>query len=128
MAYGFGQLKTPKPFVAACTKFVYVENLVGTEAAIKPAATPTFKKDPVLDKQLSEAVDTALGDDGWANLGAVGSNLSRLASDFDTRTWGYAKLKDLMVAHPAYDVESRKASEGKNSNAYVRRAQSKKSR
>jgi len=128
MAYGFGQRKTPKPFVAACTMFIYVENLAGTEAATKPAATPAFARDPALDKLLSEAVDTASGDDGWANLGAVGSNLSRLASDFDTRTWGYAKLKDLMAAHPAYDVESRKASEGKNSNAYVRRAQSKKSR
>jgi len=67
-------------------------------------------------------MDTASGDDGWAQLGAVGSNLSRLASDFDTRTWGYAKLKDLMVAYPAYNVESRKASEGKQPSTYVRRA------
>ena len=123
---GFGQRNTPQPFVAACTQFVYVENLAGTEAAPKQAATPAFKKDPALDKLLSEAVDTAAGDDGWAQLGAVGSNLSRLASDFDTRTWGYAKLKDLMVAHPSYEVTSRKASEGKQPSAYVRRAQGKK--
>src|SRR5690348_6608883 len=25
--YGFGERKTPKPFVAACDKFIYVENL-----------------------------------------------------------------------------------------------------
>lgn len=61
-------------------------------------------------------------DDGRANLGAVGSNLSRLASDFDSRTWGFAKLKDLMVAHPSFDVESRPTGEGKAPNAYVRRA------
>jgi len=130
MAYGFGQRKTPKPFVAACTKFIYVENLGGTEAAPKPAATPeatatkakpAFSKDPALDKLLSEAVDTAADDDGWAHLGAVGSNLSRLASDFDTRTWGYGKLTDLLKAHPGYDVDSRSPGDGKPKAAVVRR-------
>jgi len=75
-----------------------------------------------LAKLLSEAVETAADDDGWAQLGAVGSNLSRLASDFDSRSWGFSKLTDLMVAHPGYDVESRKAGQGKPPNAFVRRA------
>ena len=26
--YGFGERKTPKPFVAACDKFIYIENLL----------------------------------------------------------------------------------------------------
>ncbi len=121
MAYGFGQRKTPKPFVAACTQFVYVENLAGTEATPKPAAAPNVKKDPALDKLLSEAVDTAADDDGWAHLGAIGSNLSRLASDFDTRTWGYSKLTDLLKAHPGYDVESRSPGDGKPKVSVVRR-------
>ena len=147
MAYGFGQLKTPKPFVAACTKFVYVENLGGAEDAPKPAATreatvtkakpaatpeatvtrakPALKGDTKLDKLLSEAVETSADDDGWAHLGAVGSNLSRLSSDFDSRSWGFAKLKDLMVAHPSYNIESRKTGDGKAPNAYVRRTQRK---
>ncbi|WP_284328267.1 NYN domain-containing protein [Demequina litorisediminis] len=29
-AYGFGEKKTPQPFVAACDTFIYVENLVPT--------------------------------------------------------------------------------------------------
>jgi uncharacterized LabA/DUF88 family protein len=142
MAYGFGQLKTPKPFVAACTKFVYVENLVGKEVPTKdkatPAATdaapsksttatatatkskPTLGGDAKLSKLLAEAVETAADDDGWAHLGAVGSNLSRLASDFDSRTWGYAKLTDLLKAHPKYDVESRSPGDGKPKLSVVR--------
>ncbi len=122
MAYGFGQRKTPKPFVAACTQFIYVENLAGPEAPPQPAtqAKPAFKKDPALDKLLSEAVDTAAGDDGWAQLGAVGSNLSRLASDFDTRTWGYGKLTDLLKAHPGYDVDFRSPGDGKPKVSVVR--------
>ena len=126
MAYGFGERKTPKPFRDACTKFVYVENLVDAEEAPKPAATRTatvsLKGDKKLDKLLSEAVNTAADDDGWAHLGAVGSKLSRLASDFDSRTWGYAKLKDLMVAHPSYNFESRSPGDGKPRVAGVRRA------
>jgi uncharacterized LabA/DUF88 family protein len=138
MAYGFGQRKTPKPFVAACTKFIYVENLGGKEVAAKETATPSaktgtsaaaapttakkpsLKGDTKLDNLLSEAVEASADDDGWAHLGAIGSNLSRLASDFDTRTWGYAKLTDLLKAHPSYDVQSRSPGDGKPKVSVVR--------
>jgi uncharacterized LabA/DUF88 family protein len=138
MAYGFGQRKTPKPFVAACTKFIYVENLGGKEVAAKETATPSaktgtsttaaptapkkpsLKGDAKLDNLLSEAVEASADDDGWAHLGAIGSNLSRLASDFDTRTWGYAKLTDLLKAHPGYDVQSRSPGDGKPKVSVVR--------
>lgn len=121
VAYGFGERKTPKPFVAACTMFVYVENLVAPVAT--SAKSPVAPKTPPMpNKLLTEAVDAAAGDDGWAHLGAVGSNLSRLAPDFDSRTWGHAKLADLFRAHPRFEVESRKTGEGKPPNAFVRRA------
>jgi len=121
-AYGFGQRKTPKPFVAACTTFVYVENLRAVPATAEETPAPEFAGDARLDKLLAEAVDTAAGDDSWAHMGAVGSNLSRLASDFDSRTWGFAKLSGLLEAHPAYTVEFRSTGEGKPPNAFVRRA------
>ena len=35
--YGFGERKTPKPFVAACDKFIYIENLTYAEAATAAA-------------------------------------------------------------------------------------------
>jgi len=108
VVYGFGERKTPKPFVAACDTFIYVENLtVATTTEPATVAPPRLQSDPFLDNLLAEAVDAAAGDDTWANLGAVGSNLTRLASDFDSRTWGFAKLKDLFVAHPDYVVQSK---------------------
>ena len=108
VVYGFGERKTPKPFVAACDTFIYVENLtVATTTKPATVAPPRLRSDPFLDNLLAEAVDAAAGDDTWANLGAVGSNLTRLASDFDSRTWGFAKLKDLFVAHPDYVVQSK---------------------
>ncbi len=108
VVYGFGERKTPKPFVAACDTFIYIENLTAPPAVAAPEQeAPKLKRDKALDKLLAEAVNAAAGDDNWANLGAVGSNLSRLASDFDSRTWGFAKLKDLFAAHPDYKVQSK---------------------
>src|SRR5882757_5504806 len=34
--YGFGERKTPKPFVVACDKFIYTENLSYTPAPVAP--------------------------------------------------------------------------------------------
>src|SRR5580658_1825263 len=34
--YGFGERKTPKPFVAACDKFIYIENLTYARSDITP--------------------------------------------------------------------------------------------
>ncbi len=108
VVFGFGERKTPKPFVAACDTFIYVENLTMTRSSAAPEnKSSKLKGDVGLDKLLAEAVDASADDDSWANLGAVGSNLSRIASDFDSRTWGFSKLKDLFVAHPGYTVESR---------------------
>ena len=126
--YGFGERKTPQAFVAACDKFVYVENLGGDEEEAptggqhRQAAKkkPALKRDRKLDALLREAVDSASDDSGWAQLGAVGSNLVRLASDFDSRSWGFRKLKDLVAAHPGYQVEDRTSPDGKTSTLYIR--------
>src|SRR5690349_6819150 len=72
--YGFGEHKTPKPFVAACDKFIYIENLsyaesptepTGSMAARKPA-TPAaqLKGDTALVTLLRNAVEAASDDDG----------------------------------------------------------------
>ena len=119
-ALGFGERKTPQPFVAACDTFIYVENLVPKEPQAT-GASAAWKHDPKLDSLLKEAVSTAARDDDWAHLGEVGSNLSRLASDFDSRTYGYGKLKDLMSAHPHYEVKNQAAGDGRPKAILVRR-------
>ncbi len=126
--YGFGERKTPQAFVAACDKFVYVENLGDDDGEPRrdgkqkqPAKkTAKLKRDRKLDALLREAVDAASDDSGWAHLGAVGSNLVRLASDFDPRSWGFRKLKDLVAAHPDYRLEDRTTPDGKTSTLYIR--------
>ena len=119
--YGFGERKTPTAFVAACDKFIYTENL-GDKPAAKGDAPKgsSLKGDSKLDALLRGAMEAASDDAGWAHLGAVGSNLIRLAPDFDPRTYGYRKLKDLVAAHPAYVVDERLDTEGKPGAIYIR--------
>ena len=44
----------------------------------------------------------------------------RLAPDFDPRTWGYRKLKDLVAEHPAYVVQERTGADGRTTAVYIR--------
>ena len=126
--YGFGERKTPQAFVAACDKFIYTENLgvdedseeTGKPGARKAVQKKPLKRDRKLDTLLREAVDSASDDSGWASLGAVGNNLVRLASDFDPRSWGFRKLKDLVAAHPDYQLDERTPPGGGTSNLLVR--------
>lgn len=124
VVYGFGERKTPQPFVAACDKFIYTELLGDDEekSPSKPAkkATPTLKQDRKLTTLLRKAVEAASDDSGWAQLGAIGSNLQRLAPDFDSRTYGYKKLRDLVQAQGGFEVEDRAGADGKSNAVYIR--------
>jgi uncharacterized LabA/DUF88 family protein len=128
--YGFGERKTPKPFVAACDKFIYVENLSYTEdAAETPDAKPApkkrvsateLKRDSALLNLLRNSVEAASDDDGWAALASVGHIITNQQPDFDSRTYGYAKLSDLIAATTLFEVDRRTSGDGKPGALYVR--------
>jgi uncharacterized LabA/DUF88 family protein len=128
--YGFGERKTPKPFVAACDKFIYLENLTAPQAAAPVGAavsTPTpptpatkLKGDAQLVNMLRNAVEASSDDDGWAPLGGVGNIITKQRPDFDSRNYGYAKLSDLMAATTLFDLERRSPGDGKPAVIYAR--------
>jgi uncharacterized LabA/DUF88 family protein len=128
--FGFGERKTPKPFVAACDKFTYIENLVNTadttsvtEAVIKPKpVTPASQLtgDAALMNQLRNATEAASDEDGWARLANVGHIITKQSPDFDPRTYGYAKLSDLVAATTLFELDRRYPGEGKPAVIYVR--------
>jgi uncharacterized LabA/DUF88 family protein len=107
--YGFGQRKTPEPFVNACSQFTYLEGLVPASAA--PAkvvadadAAKLLRSDTRLVQLLRNAVDAAAGDDGWANLAPVGKQIRNQAS-FDPRNHGYPNLSSLIEATNLFEVK-----------------------
>lgn len=127
--YGFGERKTPKPFVAACDKFVYIENLAYDQGAAAPAtslkpAPPTsaakLKQDTSLVTLLRNAVEAASDEDGWAPLASVGHIITKQRPEFDSRNYGYAKLNELIAATTLFVLDRRSPGDGKAGILYVR--------
>jgi uncharacterized LabA/DUF88 family protein len=127
--YGFGERKTPKPFVAACDKFIYIENLSYAESATTPVGTPVkqvprtsaqLKGDTALANQLRIAVEAASDDDGWAPLASVGHIITQQRPDFDSRNYGYTKLSDLIAATTLFEMDRRSPGDGKPGILYAR--------
>jgi uncharacterized LabA/DUF88 family protein len=115
--YGFGEKKTPKPFVAACDKFVFTEILrpVAEEAAASVAA-----QEP-LQPLLAAAVNAAAREDRWAALSAVGSLVMKASPSFDPRNFGFQKLGELVRGQNYLEVKSVPIGDGSpNNHVYVR--------
>ena len=107
--YGFGEKKTPEPFVNACSQFTYVEGLgqqmvKADEPALRAADPKKLRGDTRLVQMLRNAVDAVNDDDGWANLGQVRNQIGNQAS-FDPRNYGYRKLSDLIEATELFEVK-----------------------
>ncbi|WP_205392713.1 NYN domain-containing protein [Xanthomonas hydrangeae] len=107
--YGFGEKKTPAPFVNACSKFTYVEALGEQAAAASDTAAgrkdaTALRSDTRLVQMLRNAIDSAREDDGWALLSAVGKQVANQAS-FDPRNYGYRKLSDLVRAIGLFEIK-----------------------
>lgn len=66
-----------------------------------------LRSDTQLVSGLRSCVATASGDDGWADLAAVGSLMRTQKPGFASRNWGYAKLSDLVRATELFVVEPR---------------------
>lgn len=111
--YGFGAKKTPEPFVNACSRFLYLETLgepvdepaaAKSSGASKRLGAAELKRDAKLVSLLRNAADNAAGEDGWASLGAVGTQIANQAS-FDPRNYGFRKLIDLIEAIQLFEIE-----------------------
>ena len=130
--YGFGLQQTPVPFQRACSQFTLLgqteetlpvglvspalpeANQVGAPISLPviPLASPLvgprlpteqLRQDTRLVSLLRTAVESAVTDEGWAFLGAVGTHLSGEAA-FDQRHFGYSKLLNLIEATQLFEV------------------------
>jgi len=106
--YGFGEKKTPQPFVAACDKFVFTEIL--GEPAEK--SKPQKATNPKLRELFLSAISSAAQEDGWASLGTVGSLVNKNDPSFDSRNFGYKKLGDLVRDQAYLEVDERQSGGG----------------
>lgn len=130
--YGFGERKTPAPFVNACTTFLYLDSLDGAANAdpvvndpapkakrkdrVKPAANaeaPTVEapatparplaQDATLVTILRGAVEASAREDGWAAMSAAGSAAKRQAP-IDPRNYGVKNFPGLFEATGLFEI------------------------
>jgi len=112
--YGFGAKKTPEAFRNACTRFIYIENLVDTpeeetkaKSTAKSAPRTKAKKEPPSKAVplIRKAMEQAWDDEDWVNLGTIGQRLNHLAPDFDPRTYGCDNLVTVVEKSGKFQVE-----------------------
>ncbi len=125
--YGFGEKKTPPPFIKACSQFIFTEKLIenkGSEekdkaktknSGNKKLSRNELRKDTELIQLLRTAVEQTVEDDGWSHLGQVGQYISNNSS-FSPVNYGYKKLSDIVQISDLFKVEMRK----NNSVMYVK--------
>ena len=105
--FGFGEQKTPESFRQACRRFIYTENLLPSAPAGTPDAAAPNPLQPAATAlpSLQRAIESMESEDGWVLLGAVGTQLAKLAPDFDPRTFGFRKLSDLVRKTNAFEIK-----------------------
>ncbi len=130
---GIGEEKTPPALRNVCNRFVFIENILretaSPDAASKPERTarrqdtPAAKPDKPAMMALTnamplvrKAMNTIDPDGEWYSLGQLGQFIQRENPDFDPRTFGCAKLSDLIKRSEAFDLR-----QGAGNNLEVRR-------
>ena len=129
--FGFGEKKTPKAFVNACSQFIYTENLEEEEKRGQNKVKEVVRKkqkirdydskiDVVLDDEefidlLLTALRKTANEDGWSNTAELGNYL-RNNSSFSPLNYGYEKLGTLLENIPFIESKRQK----NNTILYVR--------
>ena len=136
---GIGEKKTPKPFVATCDKFIYIEVIMQNAAVAsvlpeiktakqkksenKPAAPEKPAQSGVDEdtvKLIAASVSDIADDDGYAFLGELGNLILKKQPDFDPRNFGFSKLTPLIRSLPRFEIDVRLTADPHIKHIYVR--------
>lgn len=142
VVYGIGEKKTPTAFTNACDKFIYLENLpiepefgegdeldyVAMPHALGLSRPPSEAQQPLapqpLDADVLQLIRSCISDladeQGWAFLGDVGNLLLKVRPSFDSRTYGYPKLSNLIRAIDSLELDERLAGQNNVKHIYIR--------
>lgn len=131
---GFGEKKTPKPFITACDKFIYLEILNDTEESEKESENSHLKKtrkskkkkeplskvDARTIKLITESINDLGDEDGWTFLGNLGSFIIKKEPDFDPRNFGFPKLLPLIKSIGKIEIDERETGLNNIRHIYVK--------
>ncbi len=113
--YGFGEKKTPKPFMVACSQFIFTEKLMANTAKVTDTNDIDVLQAPIrksgkemrgdtwLVNVLRNAVEQTMDEYGWANLADIGTYINNSTS-FSPINFGYKKLSNLIKEIDLFDI------------------------
>jgi hypothetical protein len=116
---GVGEEKTPESLRKVCNRFIFLENIAAAPDTSRPAETTKTAREaakaaePAPEKQPpSKAIPLVLAamkkigiEEDSYSLGQLGQVLTQLYPDFDSRSYGSARLSDLLKRTGRFDVQ-----------------------
>lgn len=106
---GIGEEKTNPALRNVYNRFILIENLKGEDEAEEKAA-PQAKPKADMNRAyqlVRNAMDRCDAEDEWISLAAVGLSLRAAHPDFDTRSYGFAKLSGMVKAMPRLEFSNK---------------------
>lgn len=129
LVIGLGEKKTPKPFIVACDKFIYIEIIDSKNQTknVKDISKKSNQQNNVekVDQELIQLIKSTVqdieDDDGWAALSAVGALINKKKPDFDPRNYGFSKLTPLVNSLSKYFIiDARTAENSHIKHIYIK--------
>jgi uncharacterized LabA/DUF88 family protein len=131
LVIGIGEKKTPKPFITACDKFIYIEILkkeqqpvtTGKEKKareVKAVSSSVSKMDKELIELIKDSIDEISDDNGWVFLGTLGNYILKKKTDFDPRNYGFPKLFPLIKKINQFEIEEKETGENNIRHIYIK--------
>ncbi|HPE41195.1 MAG TPA: NYN domain-containing protein [Bacteroidales bacterium] len=129
---GFGEKKTPQPFISSCDKFIYLEILKNepeeqsskSTSVLKGKNEPLNKVDEYTRKLIMESVNDLADENGYTFLGNLGNFILKKKPDFDSRNYGFPKLLPLIKSLNLFEVDERDTGINNIRHVYLRQKQS----
>ncbi len=127
---GIGEKKTPRAFISACEKFIYMEILKSESESpdngkkstgkTKSDKKSVEKVDRNLIKLITDSVNDLADENGWAFLGELGNLLIKKQPNFDPRNYGFNKMHQLIKSIDKFEVDQRDTGNKNIKLVYVR--------
>lgn len=127
---GFGEKKTPQPFISACDKFIYFEILktekseenISEQKPLKPKqkSEPINKVDAKIIKLITQSVNDLADESGWTFLGNLGNFILKRKPDFDARNYGFTKLLPLIKSINKFEIDERDSGVNNIRHIYIK--------
>lgn len=105
---GMGEKKTPKPFIASCNVFKYLDILAEPENKnLELDSENGMAELEVIKQVIIKLLNETDVDDRGINMADLGNYLVKRYPDFDVRNYGDTKLSKFLKKFDCFDIETK---------------------